>query len=177
MKSMIIGIFLLASAGMNLADDMKAASRLSKKDKQDLITMFTEFIDGMERTDLPIKEQVEGRWWFWESPMTRIEKSIDQLNEMAQQIHNFIVDSITIQESSDKECCHKILARLEQVEHLLIEVVKELIRQRQVMGNLDDVSVGDEEFNSVEDIDDATLSAIAWLKTIYREQLKDKFIS
>ena len=49
--------------------------------------------------------------------------------------------------------------------------------QGQVLGNLDDVSVGDEDFNSVDDIDAAELSLISWLKTIYREQLKDKFIS
>jgi hypothetical protein len=150
---------------------------LNKKDKQDLMAMFTEFIDGMERGDAPIKDQIEARWWFWESPMMRIEKSIDQLNQMAEQIQNYIVDINIEGDSEGKKCCQKIIKNLELLEGILQQMIVELIAQRQVLGSLDDVSVGEQEFNSVQDIDDADLSVISWLKSIYREQLKDKFIS
>ncbi len=162
-------------------DANKAGStRLTKKDKQDLVEMFTEFIDGMERSDdLPVKEQLQTRWWFWETPMVRIEKSIDQLNQMAQQIQNYIVD-LNISHHEDhgvKECCQEALARLEQLELLLAKLIALLIEEREVLGSLDDQSVGEQDFNSVADIDNAELSIISWLKTIYREQLEDKFIS
>lgn len=173
-------IFLLMSLAvcLNLNAVLKEpAQRLNKKDKQDLMVMFTEFIDGMERDDAPIKEQIEARWWFWESPMMRIEKSIDQLNQMAQQIQNYIVDINVEGDAEGKKCCHKILKNLELLEGILQQMIQELIAQREVLGNLDDVSVGEQEFNSVQDIDDAELSVISWLKSIYREQLIDKFIS
>ena len=159
------------------AEPKVPAQRLNKKDKQDLVAMFTEFIDGMERNEAPIKDQIESRWWFWESPMMRIEKSIDQLNEMAQQIQNFIID-VTVNEDADsKKCCHKIIKQLELLQGILQQMIQELVVQREVLGNLDDPSVGENEFNSVQDIDDAELSVISWLKSIFREQLRDKFIS
>lgn len=157
-----------------------AETRLSKKDKQDLVAMFTEFIEGMERGgEVPIKEQMQSRWWFWETPMTRIERSIDQLNQMAQQIQNYILE-LNISNQGDpgaKECCKEILHRMEQLELLLAKLIAILIEERQVIGSLDDQSVGEQEFNSVEDIDNAQLSLISWLKSVYREQLIDKFIS
>ena len=60
---------------------------------------------------------------------------------------------------------------------LLLEVVDELEYQAEVLGDLDDPSVGNEEFNSVLDIDQAQLSLISWLKTVYRELIKDQFVS
>ena len=178
MKNVIsLTLFLGLVAGSNLVAEPKANQRLSKKDKQDLVNMFTEFVDGMERSDAPIKDQMETRWWFWESPMMRIEKSIDQLNEMAQQIQNFIVDVTVTEDQENKKCCHKIIKRLEELQGILQQMIQELVIQRIVLGNLDDQSVGEQDFNSVQDIDDAELSVISWLKSIYREQLQGKFIS
>lgn len=171
---LLLSLFICFNLTAAQKDPVK---RLNKKDKQDLVAMFTEFIDGMERNEMPIKDQIESRWWFWESPMMRIEKSIDQLNEMAQQIQNFIVDVTVNEDSESKKCCHKILKRLELFEGILQQMIQELVMQREVLGNLDDESVGEQDFNSVQDIDDAELSVISWLKSIYREQLKDKFIS
>ena len=92
MKMVLVGGLLLSNV-CSAAEYKAASNRLSKKDKQDLVEMFVEFVDGMERDDaMPVKEQIQSRWWFWETPMTRIEKSIEQLNQMAQQISNYIVD-------------------------------------------------------------------------------------
>jgi hypothetical protein len=178
-KKFLLTVLMVSSFNM-YADSKVGSTRLSKKDKQDLVEMFTEFIDGMERSsDAPIKEQINSRWWFWETPMARIERSIDQLNQMAQQIQNYIVELNVAQQDDHgaKECCKEALKRLEQLELLLAKLIALLIEERGVLGSLDDESVGEQEFNSVADIDNAELSIISWLKTIYREQLKDKFIS
>lgn len=182
-----IFLIVLMLSGLSIYADSKPNSpRLSKKDKQDLVEMFSEFIEGMERnSEIPVKEQVEKRWWFWQNPMTRIERSIDELNQIVQNIQNYIVD-LTINNPHHghhgnpheiKECCKEALARLEHLELLLAKLIALLIEEREVIGSLDDQSVGEQEFNSVSDIDNAELSLVSWLKTIYREQLADKFIS
>lgn len=179
-KMVLVGGLFVASLQL-VADNKPAANRLSKKDKQDLVEMFVEFVDGMERdSNMPVKEQIQSRWWFWETPMTRIEKSIEQLNQMAQQISNYIVDLNVTQHGDHhgaKQCCKEALNRLEQIEMLLAKLVALLIEQRQTIGSRDDQSVGEQDFNCVAEIDNAELSVISWLKTVYREQLKDKFIS
>lgn len=177
-QKLSVGMLLFICLGMNA--ESGSPQRLSKKDRQDLVAMFTEFVDGMERnTDLSIKDQIQTRWWFWETPMSRIERSIDQLNQMAQQIQNYIVDfNVTHTDDNElKECCNESLQRLEQLEFLLAKLIAILIEERTLIGSPDDETVGEENFNSVADIDNAELSVISWLKSIYREQLKDKFIS
>ncbi len=177
-KQLFAGIFILST--LTITADKVHGNRLSKKDKQDLLAMFTQFIDGMERQeDISVKEQIESRWWFWETPMVRIERSIDQLNQMAQQIQNYILDLNVTQQNDNgvKECCKEALARLEHLEMLLAKLIVILLAEKETIGNLDDESVGEQDFNCVEDIDNAELSLVSWMKTIYREQLKDKFIS
>lgn len=173
MKKLLVVVLLFSFFTIDATTS--SSSRLTKKDKQDLVEMFTEFIDGMERnTEMPVKDQIQTRWWFFENPMTRIERSIDQLNQVAQQIQNYILD---VHHGGSKECCKETLARLEQLEMFLAKLIVILIEERKVIGSLDDQSVGEQEFNSVADIDNAEYTIITWLKTIYREQLKDKFIS
>ena len=173
MKKLFVGLLLLSSFALG-ASNKAGCNRLSKKDKQDLVVMFTEFIDGMERnSDLSMQEQLQTRWWFWETPMTRIEKSIDQLTQIA----NLIQTNIYEINHTDKVCCKEVLAQLEQLELLQAKIIALLIEEKEVLGDLDDESVGEEDFNSVADIDNAELSLISWLKSVYREQLKDKFIS
>ncbi len=105
-------------------------------------------------------------------PMCDMQKSINSFNEVAQQIQNFVV------EMSNNDSHSKVEKKLEQIELILQKLVQEVIRQRQVLGNLNDPSVGAEEFTSVEDIDNASLSLISLLKSIFREQLHDDhFIS
>lgn len=58
---------------------------------------------------------------------------------------------------------------------LLKEVQAEVIALREVLGSVDDESV--EELPSVQAIDQAQLSLIQWLKTIYRFQLEHTVIS
>ena len=80
-----------------------STQRLNKKDKTRYCGMFTEFIRWHgNRLDAPIKDQIESRRWFCESPILRIEKSIDQFNEIAQQIQNFIVD-ITVSDDDQMQ--------------------------------------------------------------------------
>ncbi len=146
-------------------------------------------------------------------PILSIKKSIGVLNQIAEQIQNFVL-SLTVNEGQhSKECCDKILARIDQFELLIAQILQELVNHleqehhesqqcchktlkrldeiesllkqllnqvknlRVVVGNLTDESVGEQEFNTVQDIDDAQLSVISWLKTIYREQLCCKFNS
>lgn len=104
-------------------------------------------------------------------PIARIEKLLDGL---AQQIQNLILGA---NNDDSKECCDKLFAKLEEIEALSAKLSQALASESEALGSLDDESVGEEDFNSVSDIDDAELSVIAWLKSIYREQLKDKFVS
>jgi hypothetical protein len=167
-------IFSIILLGSVCTSSVFAVQRLSKKDKEDLIEMFQEFIDGMERNETPIKQQVETRWSLWNSPMTRIEKSIDALTQIAQQIQNNIAIN---EDSAGKETQQKILLNLHEIRNILQAMLQELVAMHAVLGDLDDESLGEQEFNSVQDIDNATESLITWLKSIFREQLKDKFIS
>lgn len=130
-----------------------ALVRLTKKDKEDLTNMLA-------------------------MPISDMQKSLAEINEMAQQIQNFIFNVGSNDDAHHaKQCCYKILAHLEKVENQLSDIMDQVIMERIILGNLDDESVGEQDFNSVKDIDYAELSVISWLKTIYREQLKDKFIS
>lgn len=124
---------------------------LSKKDRQELVDLLSD-------------------------PMNRVQQSMDFLNNVIGNIQNIVVDITGVNDES-KASCQQILKSMEHVKILLYEIANELIQQRLVLGNLDDVSVGEEEFNSVQDIDEADLSLVSWLKSIYREQLKDKFNS
>ncbi len=141
---------LLLSSGIEAANKM----RMTKKDRQDLVEILAD-------------------------PMLRMQRSIEQLNEMAQQIQNYIIENVTVNQDDQqaKECCHKLLVHLAEIRIQIDQLTQLVEQQSQVLGYLDDASVGDDEFNSVDDIDDAELSVISWLKTIYREQLRDKFIS
>lgn len=153
-KKLLVGVLLLSTLTMKANDS--GCNRLTKKDKQDLVTVFTEL----------------------KTPMKRIELSIDQLSQVAQQIQNYITDfGHHEHHHGQKECCKELLAHLAQIKLRLAELVALMVEQRTVLGSLDDQSVGEQDFNSVQDIDNAELSAITWLKTIYREQLKDKFVS
>ena len=49
------------------------------------------------------------------------------------------------------------LKNLEQVELLLVRLIAMLIEQREILGGLDDQSVGEQDFNSVADIDNARI--------------------
>lgn len=158
-----------------------APIRLSKSDKDNLIHLVSE-------------------------PIRKIEQKIDSINQAANQIQNFIVDNYNQPVDQElKEQYHKILTQISHlglllealayvvqaqaqitqdlanhVEDLEFEVEAlqiELANLQAIIGLPTDVSVGEEDFNSVDDIDQAQLSVISWLKTVYREQLHDKFIS
>ena len=77
----------------------------------------------------------------------------------------------------DKDCCHKILEKLDNVELLLAVIIQQLALQKQVIGNTDDPSVDEQDFNSVSDIDNAQLTVISWLKTIFRRDWVKDHIS
>lgn len=183
-KILFIGGLLCMASLAHASEDL----RLSKKEKQEL-----ELINS--------------------DPILSIKKSIGTLNEIAQQIQNFIITLPNNEDQNIKDCCQKILERINQFEDLMgqvlqgilmylekgntqahecchkmekhFEEVDMLLKQtlnqvlglRYAMGSLSDLSVGEQDFNSVQDIDDAQLSAISWLKTIYREQLSGKFNS
>jgi hypothetical protein len=99
----------------------------------------------------------------------QMEKSIANIGEMvASQIQNFMLD-LTLNNQNDKDCCHKILERLENAELLLAVIIQQLALQKQVIGNVDDPSVDPNDFKSVADIDNAQLSLVSWAKTIFRQ--------
>ncbi len=157
-----------------------SAVRLAKKDREDLVSLL--------------------------APMKTMEERLEAISQVAQQIQNYIVEAVRPdQDNGLKECCKDISKQLSQIS-LVLEVLAYLLNTngkvteemakevaqvmpalsdladqvtqlQAVMGNLDDLSVGQEEFNSVDDIDEAQLSLISWLKTVYRQQLYEKFIS
>lgn len=155
--------------------------RLSKNDRDNLIYLVSE-------------------------PIKKIEQKIDSINQAANQIQNFIVDNYNQPADHElKEQYHKILTQISHLGLLLealayvvqaqaqitqslgnhiedlefaVEALQlELANLQATIGSPSDVSVGEEDFNSVDDIDQAQLSVISLLKTVYREQLHDKFIS
>ena len=66
--------------------------RMTKKDRQDLVEILAD-------------------------PMLRMQRSIEQLNEMAQQIQNYIIDNVIVNQDDQqaKECCHKLLVHLAEI--------------------------------------------------------------
>lgn len=166
----------------SLCVQVHAESRMGKKDREDMVALVAE-------------------------PIRKIEQKIDSINQAANQIQNIIIDKIQAQshDAALVECCGKIQERLGQLELVLkalvyliqsnvqqtedivlsiaqlenatYELALQIASLNQTVGSVTDLSVGEESFNSVQDIDDAQLSVISWLKTIYREQLHDKFIS
>lgn len=159
----------------------KETLRLTKQDKENLLLMVAE-------------------------PMKKIEQKIESINQAASQIQNFIIDNYNQPTDKElKEQYHHILNKLAQL-GLLLEALAYVVQAQgqatqevvnlvndleesivalsaqvadlqAVLGSLNDVSVGEQDFDSVDDIDEAQLSLISWLKTIYRQQLHDKFIS
>ncbi len=179
MKKLIFAVLLLSGS---LFAEIYNNHRMGKKDREDMVALVAE-------------------------PIRKIEQKIDSINQAANQIQNIIIDKIQAQghDAALVECCGKIQERLGQIELVikaLVYLVQSNVQQtedivlglaqlenatyelalqiatlNQTVGSVTDLSVGEESFNSVEDIDNAQLSAISWLKTIYREQLHDKFIS
>lgn len=169
----------LLSPGLCVKADLP--SRLSKNDKDNLIYLVSE-------------------------PIKKIEQKIEAINQAAHQIQNFIVDNYNQPADHElKEQYHKILQQIshlglllealayvvqaqaqvtqdlgnhiEDLEFAVETLALELANVQATIGSPSDVSVGEEDFNSVDDIDQAQLSVISWLKTVYRQQLADKFIS
>lgn len=99
--------------------------------------------------------------------LKQLERSIASVTEIANQIQNVVLD-VTVNNHENKDCCHRILEKLENIELLLAVIIQQLALQKQVIGNLDDQSVDEQEFDSVSDIDNAELTVISWLKTIFR---------
>lgn len=147
----ILALFIVTGliSSIHARNDVRV---LSKKDKQDLVDIFSD-------------------------PCHRMDHLIKQLNEVAQQIQNFIIDVNVQEDSNNKPSLHHIVKHLELIEVILQQVAQEVIEQRMVLGNLDDQSVGKEDFNSVCDIDNAQLSFISLLKSIFRAQISDTFAS
>lgn len=149
MKKLFLGMLFALLFSFPLI--AKSKVRLSKKDKDDLMQLIAD-------------------------PVMQNQRIFDQLNSMVQQVQNFIIQ-VSGNDQDAKECCGQILAHLVEIELILGEIADLLEDQTELLGYLDDESFGEQDFNSVSDIDEAELSVISWLKTIYRELLKDKFIS
>lgn len=176
-----VALLALLISGLVYADCC-SPTRLGKKDRQDLISLVGD-------------------------PLRKIEQKIDSINQAANQIQNIIIDTIQANSNDAAllECCGKVQDRLGQIElvlraliyliqanvqqtddlilhvaqleNLVYELTLQVTTLNQTMGSVTDVSVGQEIFDSVDDIDNAQLSLISWLKTVYRQQLYDKFIS
>lgn len=106
-----------------------------------------------------------------------LQRAVGQLNETAQQIHNVIVDVDIDNGGNNNQLLNQMAQDLEQLKIVLLQVKQSVQAQEQVLGNIHDVSVPEEDINDVEDIDSGTLSLISLLKSVFRQQLADKFIS
>lgn len=172
---------LLLSLVFSILYAKNQPTRVSKSDKENLIHLIAE-------------------------PMKNIEQKIDTINQAANQIQNFIVENYNQSLDKElKEQYQKILQQISHLAlltealayvvqaqtqvtqdisnqvgdlELSVEALQiEVANIQNVIGSLTDLSVGEEEFNSVQDIDDAQLTLVSWLKSVYREQLYNKFIS
>jgi hypothetical protein len=172
----LFALLVCVGLSVSLAAEHKIApQKLSKKDREELMHMFMDFMDGMEKKDAPIKDQMNDRWAFWEAPVTRLERSIEQLNETAQNIQNYIID-VTSDNQND-EFKEKVAKGLKKIKHELEVISAQLAHQSKVIGDLKDISVNPADFVSVQDIDDAHLSLVQILKTNLRAVLENQFIS
>lgn len=178
MKNFMLCTLLCSGALFGACCD---TTRMGKKDRDDLMRLVAE-------------------------PMKKIEQKIDSINQAANHIQNFIVDNYNQPADSEiKHQYHELLSKITHISLLLEALVYVIQAQTQyiqelnnhigdleyavaslevevanlqaTIGSPSDVSVGEEDFNSVEDIDAAQLSLVSWSKTEYREQLHDKFIS
>lgn len=162
-------------------DYLNCSIRWGKKDKEDLLNIVAE-------------------------PMRKIEQKIDSINQAANQIQNFIVDNYNQPVDQElKEQYHQILNKLAHLglllealayviqaqtqyiqelgnhvgdlEYTVSNLEQQLANVQAAIGSLSDLSVGQEIFDSVDDIDESQRSLVSWAKTTYRQQLHDKFIS
>lgn len=176
----ILTIVGLLVSGLMYAD-CASVVRMGKKDREDMMCLVAE-------------------------PIRKIEQKIDTINQAAQQIQNFIVDNYNQPADQElKEQYEQILNKISHlglllealiyviqaqtqqiqdlanhigdIEYALANFEVQLANLQAVIGSPTDVSVGEQDFNSVDDIDAAQLSLVSWAKTVYREQLADKFIS
>lgn len=181
MKNMVL-IALVSGLFINLASaDSRCCRVLSKKDRQEL----AELMSG------PLNEMHDGN--------SRLQDLVGQLNEVATTIQNFIVDlhndpqsaqilvqlellkmiiqELVIASNHSNDSSAVILDQVVQMKILLQQIVQNTNHQDQVLGNLNDASVGEQQFHSVSDIDESPMSVTTLLKSIFREQIAAKFVS
>lgn len=105
---------------------------------------------------------------------TRIEKSLIHVHDILNTIHDSIVN-INVENNQNNGYQH-VQQELEGIKKQLHHIYELLLIQKQVLGDLDDEAVESSNFTSIEDINDAELSLVSWLKSIYLRQLEDDLI-
>lgn len=152
-KNILIGLSLLSLAWARV----DARESTASKDKA-----------AMEKSLAIVSNALNASMGQIDNRMSQMEKSISNISEMvANQIQNFMLD-LTVNNPNDKDCCQRILDRLDNIELLSAVIIQQIALQKQVIGNADDVSVDPNDFNSTADIDNAQISLVSWVKTIFR---------
>lgn len=105
---------------------------------------------------------------------TRIEKSLIHVHDILNTIQDSIVN-INV-ENNQSNGGKQIQQELEGIKKQLHHIYELLLIQKQVLGNLQDEAVESSNFTSIEDINNAELSLVSLLKSIYLRQLEDDLI-
>ena len=205
---------LSASTGMNAHN----TPNLSPKDKEDLILMFTQLLDEIE-TPTNATKSSENSWWHWDSPFSRLERALDELQTRSHKMQKSIdkvrnqdmhrineglvviigelraqfdqliqaVASVPCPAQAPCNCVTQIDAvassisdlaeRLYQLELRTIYLEENINVVRMLLGDPDQGSGDPQDLDSVIAIDESQMSLIQWLKTIYRQQRADDYIS
>lgn len=110
---------------------------------------------------------------YIDEKFTELERTLINLQDVANNIQNSFV-SVNVGQGSEQ--LKDIQAKLVIIQHQLVALYHLQSSLKQVLGNLDDASVGSEKFSDINDIDNAQLSIISLLKSIFRRQLEDDLI-
>lgn len=184
MKKLLLIIPLVACVKLQ----SQSPTRLTKFDKENLIHMLAEPIKKIEQKIDTINQAANQIQNFivdnYNQPVDQELKN--QYEQILSRIAHLelLVEALVFVIQAQTQYIQEVGQHVGDLEYAVASVESHLVNlETQVadiqvtVGSLADVSVGEEDFNSVTDIDEAQLSLVSWTKTEYREQLHDKFIS
>lgn len=183
----IVSLVVLLTPGMLLAT-VCGSFRMGKKDRDDIQVLVSEPMRKIEQKIDSINQAAQSIQNFI---VDNYNQGADQeLREQYVQILNkinhlsLLVEALAYVVQAQSQQIVELTNHVADLEDVVVnlelnvaQVQNQVSDVQTVVGSLSDVSVGEEDFNTVEDIDRAELTLVSWGKTEYREQLHDKFIS
>ena len=116
------GLFIGSSQAHGSA---QSKPTLSLQDREDLILMFTQLLDEIET---PVAQENKDRndWWYWDSPFSRLERAIKELEARSGKIQK----NIEKIRSHDMQRLHEGLLVIIQELHTRFDQVMETLQNQ-----------------------------------------------